>query len=282
MESSDKFIIELRKMFEDNFEMIRLDSGHALTAYTKEQAWKQVLWYWQKLGYIAKSVTETEHKITLPLQKTLKGRHFTIEGIVDILCTEGTTWMYDIKTHDLEYILSNLNLYEEQLNIYAYVYQKIKQLKLDHIGIISTNIPKDLVRIMRTGNDDQIKKALDEWHPVVEMDFTTDNIEATISNFANVVDAIEDKSFTAPPLEKLKAKVSEHSSVKFATRVCSNCDARFSCPSYRAYLQENQYSYDRSQMKKYLIDLPNEDPEEQEDWTNANLENKIEQITANA
>lgn len=280
MEPQNETEIEMRRMFEENFELIRLESGHSITDFIKEEAWKQVVLYYRKLNHIAEKVTETEHKLSLPLHKTSKGRHFTIEGVVDILNQEGVTWMYDIKTHELEYILHNIELYEEQINIYAHIYQKLKKLRLDHVGIISTNLPDYVTYALRSRNEAQIKKALDTWQPVVEIKYDDANIQATIDNFAEVVDAIEDKSFESPGLEYLKTRVESRSGQLFASRVCRNCDARFSCPSYRKYLMENQNTYDKSKIKKYLLDLP-VDNEEQEEWVNSNLETSIGRITSN-
>ena len=84
--------------------MLRLKGGHALTDEGRQNAFNQILFYWKKLNSIAKKVTDTEVKLTLPEQITPDGRKFSIEGIVDIVREEDETWMYDIKTHDPEYV----------------------------------------------------------------------------------------------------------------------------------------------------------------------------------
>ncbi len=48
-----------------------------------------------------------------------------------------------------------------------------------------------------------------------------------------MVDQIEDGKFAPPGIESLKRL--ELRGESFATRVCRNCDARFSCVSYREY-----------------------------------------------
>ena len=69
---------ELKEKFEENYAMLRLEGGHALTADVKESAWKQVLWYYRKLRSVAERVSETEVKLTLPEQFTAAKRRFTI------------------------------------------------------------------------------------------------------------------------------------------------------------------------------------------------------------
>ena len=98
---------KIRDYFEENYQLLRLEGGHALTADAKELALNQVLMYWKKLQDIAKKVTDAEVRLSLPNQKTPKGRTFSIEGIVDIVREEEMTGMYDVKTHDLEYIEEN-------------------------------------------------------------------------------------------------------------------------------------------------------------------------------
>jgi hypothetical protein len=44
---------ELKEKFEENYTMLRLEGGHALTTDVKEAAWKQVLWYYRKLRSVA-------------------------------------------------------------------------------------------------------------------------------------------------------------------------------------------------------------------------------------
>lgn len=95
---------QIREYFEENYELLRLEGGHALTEAGKQDAFYQVLYYWKKLKDIANKVTETEVKLSLPNQETTKGRKFSIEGVVDIVREENETWMYDIKTHDPDYV----------------------------------------------------------------------------------------------------------------------------------------------------------------------------------
>ncbi len=56
-------------------------------------------------------------------------------------------------------------------------------------------------------------------------------MEDTIHNFGCVVDAIENSEFSPPTVQELN-KTEKGSSQKFGTRICRNCDARFSCDSF--------------------------------------------------
>ena len=143
---------KIKEIFEENYETMRLDGGHALAADARQNALDQVLLYYQKLSEIAEKVTETEVKLSLPEQKTPKGRNFTIEGVVDNVNENEEVCMYDIKAHDLEYIRDNKELYERQLNIYRHIWQKVRGNKLDKTAIISTKIPNELRSAIKDGN----------------------------------------------------------------------------------------------------------------------------------
>src|SRR5690349_9167718 len=106
-----EIIEKIKELFEDNYEVMRLEGGHAITEDLKNLALNQVLFYYQKMKEVATKVTQTEVKLTLPDQRTEKGRSFTIEGVVDIVRDDEETWMYDIKTHDPDYVIANTELY---------------------------------------------------------------------------------------------------------------------------------------------------------------------------
>ncbi len=108
----EKFISEA---LEQNFELLRLKSGHAIGADIKDAALNQALLYWRKLKDIATRVTETEVRLNLPGQTTPNKRKFGIEGVVDIVREGDLTVMYDIKTHDAEQVRGNIDGYEPSL-----------------------------------------------------------------------------------------------------------------------------------------------------------------------
>lgn len=222
----------LSQTFEDNYGTLRLEGGHGLTPDIKDYAYQQVLRYWQKLKQVAESVTDTEVPLVLPNQQTPKKRQYNIEGVVDILREEDRTVMYDIKTHDGDYVRENRDLYEKQLNVYAYIWQELRGQPLDETAVIATSFPEKLEKAIKAGNPVEIIEAMEQWDPLIPIPFDKAHVKDTIADFGKVVDAIEDKTFSPAPLEVLKRK---DGASLFATRVCRNCDARFSCSSYRSY-----------------------------------------------
>lgn len=234
----------LREMFDRNFERLRLENGHSLSADVRNAAWEQVRFYWRKLHHIAESVTDTEVKLNLPNQVTPKKRNFCIEGVVDIVREGDKVTMYDLKTHDLDFVHENIQLYRDQLNVYAHIWQNLRGERLDETAIIATPVPDSVTVAMRGGDLAQIDDALAHWDPVVPIAVDAGNVKRTISEFANVVDQIEDQEFGPPQTKVLMKLDGKHGS--FATRVCRNCDLRFSCSSYREYARKHK---DRSWKK---------------------------------
>jgi hypothetical protein len=261
-------IEKIKEYFEENYELLRLEGGHAVTEDIKQLALTQVLYYYSKLKEVANKVTDTEVKLTLPNQKTLKGRNFTIEGIVDIVRDDDETWMYDIKTHDLEYVQSNKEHYEKQLNVYAHIWQELRGQALDKTAIISTAYPDGLKQAHLLNDQFRIAYELSKWNPMVDLDFDQLKVQDVIDDFALIVDCIEDKKFKPAPVEKLREKM-EGTNALFATRVCRNCDARFSCASYRKYATSKGKG-ERGNFKKYFDDFGTD--LDKEEWVNANLQ----------
>jgi hypothetical protein len=235
MRSADPNKIEnfIRESFENNFERIRFESGHALAPELKEAALQQVLIYWRRLRDIAEKVTETEVRLHLPNQTTPKGRRFNIEGVVDIVQEKERTIMYDLKTHDADFVRSNLPIYEEQLNVYAYIWQKVRSMQLDETAILATRFPKSVKEALNSGDPAQLEKSLIKWDPVIPVPADTTCVEHAINEFGKVVDSIEERKFKPPGPSFLKKN--EPVKGQFAATVCRNCDARFSCDSFRAY-----------------------------------------------
>jgi hypothetical protein len=224
---------QLREIFDQNFARLRLENGHSLGLDVRDAAWEQVRCYWRKLRHIAETVTDTEVKLNLPNQKTPKNRTFCIEGVVDIVREGEKVTMYDLKTHELEFVQQNIELYRDQLNVYAYIWQNLRGERLDQTAVIATPVPEAVSAAIRTGEPAQIEAAFAAWDPVVPIAFDAGNVKKTITEFAQVVDRIEDNEFHPPPLSILAQRDGKRG--PFATRVCRNCDMRFSCSSYREY-----------------------------------------------
>ncbi len=256
---------KMLEFFDRNYERLKLEGGHALTEDIKAQAKLQVVLYWRKLKDLADKISDAEVRIALPNQKTPKGRTFSIEGVVDIVREGDVNQMYDIKTHDLAYIQHNKELYEEQLNVYAHVWQELRKNKLDLTAVISTSVPQSLRDAMRSGNAVRIEKEFQSWNPVIPIAIHQDKVAKTIDSFAEVVDKIEDGVFPCPSISDLKQKVTGNEI--FATNVCRNCDGRFSCEVYREYARGAGKGKAADFMKYFE---PSVDGNEQEDWLEAN------------
>lgn len=257
----------IKETFEQNYEMLKLEGGHALTPDVTQSALTQVLYYYRKMRSVAERVTDTEVKLTLPDQLTPDGRRFTIEGVVDIVREDDEVWMYDIKTHDPDYIVGNKQFYEKQLNVYAYIYENLRGNKLDRTAIISTAFPANIKATIASGDEKRIEQELPKWNPLIDIPFDQSKVQATIQDFGAVVDKIETNCFEPPSLEILQAKI-EGTNTIFATRVCRNCDARYSCEAYREYALQTG-TRTQSNFKKYFEDFGND--LEQEEFLTANI-----------
>ena len=259
---------EIARLFEENYELMRLEGGHALSADIKTQALLQVLFYWRKMRDVAENVTDTEVKLNLPEKLTPKGRKYGIEGVVDIIRENDRTVMYDIKTHDSEYVRANTAEYEKQLNVYAHIWQGLRQQELDQTAIIATSLTSGLREASKGNDAKRIERELNNWNPLIDIPFNVDSVEATIAEFGEVVDAIESRSFEPPPVERLKALLPGKKTT-FAVQVCRSCDARFSCSAYRNYVDSSQSRAD-TLLSRFLNDYGNDS--DREDWRYTNLE----------
>src|SRR5262249_10252388 len=153
-----------------------------------------ILFYWRRLNDVAETITDTEVRLNLPGQMTVKNRKFSIGGVVDVVREKGRTVMYDVKTHDPDYVSQNLSEYERQLNVYAYIWQKLRRHELSETAIIATQFPDSLNAAWeaRELNNDAFEQELQRWNPVIQIPFDTGRGQETIKEFAHVVDSIED------------------------------------------------------------------------------------------
>lgn len=262
-----EIIERIKEYFDDNYELMRLEGGHALTQDVKQLALTQILYYYTKMHDVANRVTDTEVKLTLPDQKTPKGRNFTIEGIVDIVRDDNETWMYDIKTHDTAYIESNKELYGKQLNVYAHIWQQLRGQALDKTAIISTAYPEGLKNAHLLNDQFRIQYELSKWNPMIELDFDQTKVNEVVDDFADTVDCIEDKKFKPADVSTLQSKL-EGTNSFFGQRICRECDARFSCSSFREYVVGKGRGA-RGNFAKYFKDFGSDTAKEE--WVNANL-----------
>lgn len=253
--------------FDTNYEFLRLESGHALAAAVREDARRQVHLYWRKLREVALSITETEVKLNLPFQTSPAGRTFGIEGVVDIVRDNDRTIMYDIKTHDAEYVHANTAIYAEQLNVYAHIWEHLRQQTLDETNIIVTTFPLSLRAAFDSNEATRLEAEIEKWQPLIPIDFDHLKVQETVQRFGEVVDHIEDRHFAPPDLAVLNTTF-PGTNARFGTRVCRNCDARFSCSSYRDYALGSRGKIEE-RFRTYFNDFG--DDAEREDWINAAL-----------
>jgi len=181
--------------------------------------------------------------------------------------------MYDIKTHEPDYVRSHREEYCQQLNIYAHIWAKLRGQPLDQTAVIATAFPDALREALEAGDEAGIEKAMKDWDPVIDIPYDSSSVEEAIKAFAEVVDRIEEGEFGPPSVAKLRSRT-EDGGPAFGTRICRNCDARFSCRSYRLFAQEGGGKRDQA-FKDVLKDAR---PEwEREAQVTARLEVAIEQ-----
>jgi hypothetical protein len=258
----------IREAFEENYTLLQLEGAGYLAADVRQAALEQALLYWRKLRDVAESITDTEVKLNLPCQITPQGREFTIEGIVDIVREQDETVMYDIKTHEADFVRANREQYEKQLSVYTHIWRELRGQALDRTAVIATTHPRRLKDALLSGNKLRIEHEIKRWEPVVEIPLDQASVEETLSDFGAVVDQIEDRRFAPPPVEYLKERM-EVGETRFATVICRNCDARFSCSSYRAYALESTGRVEQ-RFRAYYRDSMTD--QEREEWLNATLD----------
>lgn len=145
--------------------------------------------------------------------------------------------MYDIKTHEAKDVHANEEHYKGQLNVYAHIWQNLRNSNIDDIAIIATAPPKELRTAMINGDKEELKKQLKKWKPVVKLPFEQSEINKQIRKFGESVDNIEEGKFNSPTLKDLKT-IRNGQKAPFGTAVCKHCDARYSCNSYDQYINK--------------------------------------------
>ena len=259
----------ITQAYEQNYDLLRLRSGIALAPEARQAGLQQVLFYWQKMREVALNVTETEVRLSLPGNESPAGRQFGIEGVVDIVREGGKTIIYDIKTHDAAYVRSHLGFYEDQLNIYAHIWKELQKHSLDGTALICTKFPDEVKEALMNGNYKELVKALENWEPLIEIQFDRRKVKDTIRAFGEVVDLIEEHQFAPAPVERLQQPFADRSNVRFGTHVCRNCDARFSCDSYRTYMRRGRGRPDQA-FEKYYREIEIGEP--LEEWRTSGLD----------
>jgi hypothetical protein len=229
----------IAQAFEDELALLEEETGVRANAFARSEAFRQVLLYWRKLHAIARKVEETEVRLVLPNRLSPKGRRYNLEGIVDIVTDDSGTMMYDLKTHDPDYIRSHPSEYAAQLDVYATIYEDLRGRHIDGTGVVATSLPERLRSAISAGDDRAIARELEAWEPLIRLPFTPESRDATIQDFGRVVDSIEEGCFSPPSPDQLEESYAGKGRT-FGERVCQSCDIRYSCSSYRTWRFEGR------------------------------------------
>lgn len=263
----ERFLMEA---FEANFERLREQSGRSLAPFVKESARLQVLLYFRRLHALAALVDETEVRLVLPDQRSPTGRRYTLEGVVDIVQDGDQTVMYDLKTYlDADAAREHIDPHYRQLNVYAHIWQGLRGRPLDAVALIATRPTRLLVRALRTGDPPRIEAALGAWEPVLDVSVDGAVVEDVMRDFGEVVDRIEERRFSPPPVTVLKGPSRPDGRTPFAQDVCLNCDARFGCPSYRQFVRVQAPGRADSALREASADFGGD--AERDDWRDSSL-----------
>jgi hypothetical protein len=237
----DKEILAfIQEAFEENVARYEGESNLRVNAYVREQVLQQVELYWRKLKELALQVSEAEVRLVLPNRKSPSGKTtYNLEGVVDIVRVGDRTVMYDIKTHDVATVRAQRERYERQLNVYADIYESLRESRVDGTAVISTALPARLRKALSGDPRLSLEREIESWSPVVEMNYSREAVERTIKEFGEVVEGIEEGRFHPADRRTLDQDYGGRG-YSFAVEVCRNCDARFSCSSYRTYAQGNR------------------------------------------
>lgn len=267
----DDMEVFIRHAFDANFERLREESGRSVTPDVRAAALEQVLLYWKRLRGLAEGVTETEVRLVLPDQRSPADRRYTLEGIVDIVREENATVMYDVKTYlDADAARDDVEPHFRQLNVYAHIWQTLRSHPLDRVAVIATRPTRSLRHALSTADPTRVESALQSWDPVIEVEVRQGVVEDVMDDFGKVVDAIEERHFAPPPVEILRSPSRPGGRIPFGTDVCLNCDARFSCTSYRQFvLRTHQAERPETVLGEFASDFGS-DPQKDE-WLDANL-----------
>ncbi len=256
--------------FEANFERLREQSGRSLAPFIKESARQQVLLYYRRLRELAAQVDETEVRLVLPSQTSPAGREYTLEGVVDIVEDGSSTVMYDLKTYlDADAARDHVEPHYRQLNVYAHIWKGLRGRQLDKVAVIATRPTRPLYRALRAGDGAKIQAAMAAWNPVLEVRVDGDVVAEVMTSFGAIVDLIEERRFSPPSFEVLKAPSRPNGAVPFAQDVCLNCDARFGCASYRQLVRAQSPGRAEQALREASADFGGD--AEKQDWRDSGV-----------
>lgn len=182
-------------------------------------------------------------------------RTFTLEAVVDVVSDAAGATLYDVKTDDLAHVWDHLDKHRRQVGLYAHAWRMFRpETPLRAVAIISTSPPPPVLAAWQSGDADRLQTAFVNWNPVVPIPLDDADVAATLKELGDVVDAIESAQFAPPPVSALSRREQTHT---FSEVVCEKCDARHSCPSFRAAMSRPTWSAMKTPPTN--VDVPNDD-----------------------
>lgn len=273
MSAARKIDIEefIHECFSENYTSLSSETGKSLSLKQQEAAIQQVVYYLYRMWDIAENVTETEVKLVLPGQRTRKNRKYNLLGVVDLVSDDSGTRMYDLKTLEKDVILEDKEKFKKQLSIYSHIWKGIKDQKLDGTAIIATSVPAEIKRVVKQFIEDpeakfqEFHSAIEKVEPIISVDVNEAQIQDFLTEFGDTIDKIEERVFT--PANVIKLRTKQHATNSdFGSLVCRNCDARYSCDSYREYIGSA-----RGKVRTLFGQYWDDDEESAESWIIDNL-----------
>ena len=273
MSAARKIDIEefIHECFSENYTSLSSETGKSLSLKQQEAAIQQVVYYLYRMWDIAENVTETEVKLVLPGQRTRKNRKYNLLGVVDLVSDDSGTRMYDLKTLEKDVILEDKEKFRKQLSIYSHIWKGIKDQKLEGTAIIATSVPTEIKRVVKQFIEDpeakfqEFHKAIEKVEPIISVDVNEAQIQDFLTEFGDTIDKIEERVFT--PANVIKLRTKQHATNSdFGSLVCRNCDARYSCDSYREYIGSA-----RGKVRTLFGQYWDDDEETAESWIIDNL-----------
>lgn len=161
---------------------------------------------------------------------------------MDLVSDDSGTTMYDLKTLEKDVILQDKDKFKMQLSIYSHIWKGIRDQNLDGAAIIATSVPSEIKKEIKEFIEDpegkykQFSAALVKVNPIIPIEVNEEQIQNFLNEFGDTIDKIEERIFTPTSTKELKTK-QPGSNSDFGSLVCRNCDARYSCDSYREYIE---------------------------------------------
>ena len=230
--SEVKIAEKLREFFEANYEYLKETSGHSINEMMRERAFEQVLAYWKRHRKMMLEGNVSSIEISVPnLHTPNKDIPYSLEGKIDVLEKDGKLNLFDVTTNSKEQIEDDIELYRDELNLYAHELERIQEGSVAETFVMTTSVPKDVRHALKNNSLPELEHALENWDPIVPVQHNKNAQDAALKKVGEVVEKIQNCEFDPPAPSDLKKKYKDGK--PFYTHVCQNCDLRKSCESFR-------------------------------------------------